>query len=55
MRVNKNSSEASRMSYIEVSSGEGSASDNEIPVIKPRKEKKIVPKKSGDSDKMSFI
>jgi hypothetical protein len=55
MRVNKNWSEASRMSYIEVTSVEGSASENETRVIKPRNEKKNVSKKSGDSDRMSFI
>ena len=43
------------MSYIKVTSGEGSAFENETPVIKTRNEKKNVPKKSGDPDRMSFI
>jgi hypothetical protein len=54
-KMPENSSEASRMSYIEVTSGEGSTSENETPVIKPRNEKKNVSKKFGNSDRMSFI
>ena len=41
------------MSYIE--KVDGTASENNTPVEKSRNEKKIVAKKSGNSDRMSFI